>query len=263
MNRYASIASLRLCASALMLCLCARGQTSNVETVKAWTRTHVMGVPGGTLLDPTASIADGQRQAAAAASIAEASNIVAAAANGLTNALDRLWAVADATNNFSGRLYIAADLDPDPDYENLQAFVVGEQNTGTSMHYFVHYTRVLAKPPKTLWALEAAPGVTHWSPGSIDTNAPLTNVLGYACYDIAVQRPEAAGNIILRCNKYLRWGTPDTPFDIPDDGLELICGGSTNRPFTGSVSVTNGQLETVRTFLSGFLYTVATNEVPQ
>ena len=59
MTRHAPIASLRLCAFALTVPMLLAAQTSNVETVRAWRRTHVMGVPGGTLLDPTGSIAEG------------------------------------------------------------------------------------------------------------------------------------------------------------------------------------------------------------
>ena len=36
-----------------LFALTASAQTSNVQTVKAWTRTHVIGIPGGGLLDPT------------------------------------------------------------------------------------------------------------------------------------------------------------------------------------------------------------------
>ena len=103
--------------------------------------------------------------------------------------------------------------------------------------------------------------MTYWAPGSIDTNAPLTNILGYACYDIVVERPAQIGEIILRTNKYLKWGTADTPLDIPDAGLELVCGGETNAPYTGSVVFTNGTIETTETYLSGFLYTTVTNTV--
>ena len=35
------------------LALSASAQTSNVQRVKAWTRTYIMGVPGGQVLDPT------------------------------------------------------------------------------------------------------------------------------------------------------------------------------------------------------------------
>ena len=98
-------------ALALLAAFGASAQTSNVQAVKGWKRTHVMGLPGGGLRDPTGTIAEGQRQAAAEAAIEESSNIVSAAAYGLTNALERLWGAADATNRFTDRLYIAADND--------------------------------------------------------------------------------------------------------------------------------------------------------
>lgn len=250
--------------SLIAFCLAAltvSAQTSNVETVKGWKRTHVIGISGGGLLDPTGTIADGQRSAAAAAMIEESSNIVAAAGQGLTNALERLWDAADHTNDFTGRLYIAADMDDDPDYENIEAFVIREEYASNTVHFFTHYTRLLETAPKTMWAFEPTAGVTYWAPGSIDTNAPLTNILGYACYDIVVERPAQVGEIILRTNKFLKWGTADTPLDIPDAGLELVCGGKTNAPYTGSVVFTNGTIETTETYLSGFLYTTVTNTV--
>jgi len=248
----------------IALCLFAlsvSAQTSNVETVKAWKRTHVIGIPGGGLLDPTGTIADGQRSAAAAAMITESSNIVAAAGQGLTNALERLWDAADNTNNFTGRLYLAADMDDDPDYENIEAFVIREEYASNTVHFFTHYTRLLETAPKTMWAFAPAEGLTYWAQGSIDTNAPLTNILGYACYDIVVERPAQVGEIILRTNKFLKWGTADTPLDIPDAGLELVYDGMTNAPFTGTVSFTNGSVGTVETYLAGFLYTSVTNAV--
>jgi hypothetical protein len=245
-----------------LFALTASAQTSNVQTVKAWKRTHVIGIPGGGLLDPTGTIADGQRSAAAAAMIAESSNIVAAAGQGLTNALQRLWDAADHTNDFTGRLYLAADMDDDPDYENIEAYVVAESVDADGLiHYYTHYTRMLETAPKTMWAFEPAAGVTYWAPGSIDTNAPLTNILGYACYDITVERPQQVGNIILRTNKFLKWGTPETPLDISDAGLEIISGGETNRPFTGSVTTTNFPHEITEVYLSGFLHHITTKKV--
>lgn len=262
MTRHAPIASLRLCAFALTVPMLLAAQTSNVETVRAWRRTHVMGLPGGTLRDPTGTIAEGQRAAAAAALSGASSNIVSGAAEGLTNALERLWAVAAETNRFTGRLYLAADMEADPDCENIEAYVVAESaGTGGLMHCYTHYTRQLAEAPRTVWLFELAPGTVYWAPGAIDTNAPLTNVLGYACYDIRVQRPPQAGNMILRTHRFLGWGAPDTPLDVSDDGIEIVSGGVTNRPYTGSVVFTNGQHEVTETYLSGFLYAAATNQL--
>lgn len=242
--------------------VCASAQTSNVQTVKGWRRTHIMGLPGGSLRDPTGRLADGQRMAALQAAVCEGSNIVAAAQQGLTNALERLWEAADATNNFVGRLYIAADMDADPDVENVEAFVVSESVEPSGLvHYYTHYTRLLDVPPKTVWAFEPLPGVVYWASGTIDTNAPMTNILGYACYDIRVQRPPQTGNIILRTNKFLKWGSSDSPLDVSDAGLELVADGVARQPYTGSVAWTNGQDEVVETYLSGFLYVTTTNQV--
>jgi len=246
----------------LLIAADAVAQTSNVQTVRAWTRTHVMGLPGGTLRDPTGTIADAQRQAAAESAIEESGNIVAAAGQGLTNALERLWEAADATNRFTGRLYLAADMDADPDAENIEAYVVAESvDPGGAIHYYTHYTRLLETAPRTVWAFEPSPGVAYWAPGSIDTNKPLTNVLGHACYDIRVERPPQVGNIILRTNRFLEWGTPDTPLDISDAGLEIISGGETSRPFTGEITATNMPFEITRVYLSGFLHRITTNQL--
>jgi len=250
-----------------VLCLLAslsHAQTSDVQTVKAWRRTHVMGIPGGTLRDPTGTIAEGQRLAAAQETIAQSSNIIAAANTGLTNALVRLYDAAARTNDFTGRLYLAADSDSDPDYENVEGYVVHETlETNGVHHYFTHYTRELDAQPETLWKFDLGAGDVFWVTGTVATNNATTNVLGYACYDIAVQRPAAAGPVVLRTHKFLKFGAPQNPLRI--NGLRLICGGVTNTPFTGSVAITNeaGPVtnEIIKAYESGFLQSIVTNSI--
>jgi len=225
-----------------------------------------MGLPSGTLRDPTGTIADGQRMAAVSASTAQASNILSASAQGLTNAMERLWAVADRTNDFTGRLYISADLDSDPGYENVEAYRVHESiDTNGTIHYYTHFTRELSVPPKTIWCFEVAPGALYWSEGVTATNNATTNVFGYACYDIAVTRPAGVGNIVLICSKFLKFGAAGTPLDLPSTGLRVIIGGVTNVPFTGSVTYTNSigaaTNEIIEAYESGFLQTVITNSI--
>jgi len=251
-------------AAALAACaLAAAAQTSNVQTVKAWTRTSIVGIPGGTVIDPTGTVADAQRLAAVLAYNATATNLTDAARSALSNALVRLYAAAARTNDFQGRLYIAADLDPDPDYGNVEAFTVDELVDAAGTRYFVHFTRELEVPPKTVWAHDMGGGAVLWSTGTVATNNATTNVNGFACYDIAVARPSGAGNAVLRTNRFLRFGAPDTPLDIPDAGLRIIAGGVTNTPYTGSVFLTNttdgAAVEIVEAYLSGFLYTTVTN----
>lgn len=244
--------------------LSAAAQTSNLETVKGWTRTHVMGVPGGTLLDPTGTIADAQRLAAATASIAQSSNLVAAANAGTSNALSRLYAVTNKVSEFSGRIYLAADMDDDPGYSNVWSAVVSESvETNGTMHYYCAYSRALVSPPRTRWAFETAAGTSLWADGVVATNNVTTNVLGLACYDIAVVKPSGVGNVVLRTNKFMKFGADGYPLDIADAGICVISGGETNTAFTGSVAYTNGSTETIETYLSGTLYTVTTNEVAQ
>lgn len=237
-------------------------QTSNVQTVKGWTRTYIMGVPGGTVKDPTGTIADRQALDAAEAVADESSNLVSAARAGLTNALQRLYDAAGETNRFTGRVYLAADMDDDPDYANVWAGVMDEgTDTNGVLHKYCHYSRSLASPPKTVWRFEVAPGVAYWAPGDAGTNNALVSRNGYDCYDIRVQRPAQTLNFVLRTVKYMRWGTPDTPLDIDDAGLAIVSNGKTNAAYTGSVAYTNGALEITETYLSGFLYKTTTNAV--
>ena len=246
--------------------LSACAQTSNVETVKAWTRTHVMGVPGGTLLDPTGSIADAQRLAVAVESVSASSNLVSAAALGLSNGLARLDAVISRTNDFTGRIYIAADMDDDPDYRNVWGGVMHESvDQDGTLHYYCHYSRELANPPRTRWYFDIGPLTAEWVDGVAPTNNVTTNVYGYACYDIRVTPPASLGNVVLRANKFMGIGAPGYPLDIDDAGLRMIVGSQTNDAYTGSVVYTNavGSVSNVitETYLAGTLYLVATNSI--
>lgn len=256
---------------ALLLLVCGelcQAQTSNVQTVKAWTRSPILGIPGGGLLDPSGTLADGQRLAAVQAINSNAYILVSAGNAGLSNALSRLYAVANRTNDFTGRLYVAADLDADPDYENLEAYRVQETvDPDGTLHYYVHFTRELTVPPKTVWSFKIAPGVVYWSPGSVSTNNITTNVLGYACYNISVPRPPQIGNVVLMCHKFLKFGTTETPLDIPDSGLRITSDGTTRIPFTGSLVRTNllavPPCVVTKVYLSGFLNRVTTNQIEE
>lgn len=247
----------------LITSLCA--QTSNVETVKAWTRTHVMGLPGGGLYDPTGTLADAQRLSAVQAVNGQASNIVAAADAGLADALARLYDAAARTNDFTGRLYVAADMDSDPGYDNVEGYVIREtvETNGVTAHYYVHYTRELDRAPETVWAFDLGNGAVGWAAGSAATNNATTNILGYACYDFAVERPAAARLVVLRTHRFLKFGAPEIPLRVAS--VRIVAGGVTNTPFTGSVVYTNSAAsvtnEIIESYQSGFLQSVATNSI--
>jgi len=250
---------------AILLCLSLSviAQTSNVETVKAWRRDYVMGDPAtGELIDPTGTIAPATRQYALDAALAASSNLVVAAYTGLTNALARLYACTNRISEFDGRIYIAADMDNDEGYSNLWSAVISEA-TGTNnvIHYYCHYSRELATPPKTMWEFDISESNKVWVAGLADTNNVTTNVLGYACYNIAVQRPAAALNMTVRANKFMKLGSPAIPFDLAPSGLVVISGGTTNTPYTGTIVTTNAGIITTEVYTSGLMLSLA--EVPQ
>lgn len=246
----------------MLLALSVMGQTSDVQTVKAWTRTHVIGVPGGTVREPTGTIAEAMRYEAAATSVMISEFLVDYADAGLEEALARLYAVTNKVDGFSNRIYLAADMDDDPGYENIWSAVVSEYLVGASeMHYLCYYSKLLSAPPKTKWRIELEAQDSLWIDGVVSTNNILTNCIGYACYDIKVVIPEAVGNVILRANKYMGMGAPGIPLDIDDAGINLIIDEVEREPFTGPVSRTNDSVIITRNYLSGLLYNTVTNTI--
>lgn len=246
-----------------LLSVSAIAQTSNVETVKGWRRDPVMGDPAtGELLDPSGLLAPAIRQLAVEESIAASSNLVAAAYTGLTNATARLLAVTNRLSEFEGRMYIAADMDNDDGFSNLWSAVISESlGTSNTVHYYCHYSRLLATPPRTMWEFNLSPSNSIWVAGQTSTNNVTTNVLGYACYDIAVPRPEAALNMTIRANKFMKLGTPTIPFDLAAAGLVLIQGGTTKTPYTGTIVTTNAGIITTEVYTSGLMLSLT--EAPE
>jgi hypothetical protein len=254
---------IRLASIIILFALSLVAQTSNVETVKAWTRTPVMGDPAtGELLDPSGMLAPAIRQMAIEESLAASSNLVTAAHTGLTTAMAELLAVTNRISEFDGRIYIAADMDNDEGFLNLWSAVVSESmDTNGVIHYYCHYSRALSTPPKTLWEFDLSESNKIWVPGTVSTNNVTTNVLGYACYDISVQKPAAALNMTIRAHKFLKLGTPTVPFDLSSAGLVLIQGGATNTPYTGTIVTTNAGIITTEVYTSGLMLSLT--EVPQ
>jgi len=241
-----------------------KAQTSNVERVNAWTRSFIMGDPlSGSLFDPTGTLAPAIRQMAVEESLAGASNLLAAAQAGLSNGVARLIAVTNRISEFEGRIYIAADMDNDEGYSNLWSAVISESvETNGTIHYYCYYSRELAKPPMTMWEFDISESNKVWVAGVTSTNNVTTNVLGYACYDIAVQRPASALNMTVRANKFMKLGTPTVPFDLSAAGLVLIQGGVTNTPYTGTLVYTNDSIVTTEVYTSGLMLSITEEALP-
>lgn len=230
--------------------------TSNVQTVKGWKRTHVMGVPGGTLLDASGKIASEAQMQAVEHMLTNASDITEGAWQGFSNAVERLEQAAVRTNDFTGRLYIAADLDPDPLYQNVEAYELTEEMSTTGKVSYLHFTKALEEPPKTTWHFDMGAAGEAWVPGEV---LEETTYAGFDIWKIFIPKPAIAANAVLRTNRFMKFGAPDTGLDVPATGIRIIEGGVTNEPITGLVIVTNGLHEYKFTFQSGFFYGITTN----
>lgn len=211
---------------------------SNVQTARRWERWHVLGEEGGTLRDKSGSIADYATGVATEAAAAYLPEIVDGAHEGLTNALASLYAVTNHIGDFTERIYIAGDLQPDDtEATNFYAFVAAESYSGGTDTFWVWFSRELTSAPTMKWRYSTSLG-EYWVEGEFeqpwDTSAATIN--GFeGCHRCDVQRPSAVMGITMRANAYPRLGSPDEGIDFRrkrfflTDAAESV----TNLPWTG------------------------------
>jgi hypothetical protein len=235
-----------------MLALSAYAQTSNVETVKAWTRDPVMAdLQTGELRDTSGLIADGQRMAATESGLNACTNLVIAANAGLSNALARLYAETNRVSAFEGRVYIAADMDVDEGNSNIW-FTTGREwlDPDLAVHYWVNCSHTLSVFPETLWDFETAQGEVVYATGEAQNSGqPVTNINGIAYYHVKVPRPQGVGNVVIRTNKHLKMGHSTKPLNLAPAGMTLNGAAL----YTGIISETNNNRVVTRTYSHGAL----------
>jgi hypothetical protein len=238
----------------ILLAFSVSAQTSNVQTVKAWVRNPVMGdVETGELRDTSGLIAEGQRAAAIEAALQQSTNLIASAHTGLTNALQSLYTVTNRISEFTGRIYIAADMDEDIAYSNVYLSVGKEwiEDT-TNVHYWVYSNYELATCPATIWDFELSPTEIVYVDGQIQNSGnAVTNINGISYYHIKVPRPTGAASVTIRTNKHMKIGHTSKPLDLAAAGITL---NGTNL-YTGTISETNGARVVTRTYSHGVLVT--------
>lgn len=241
-------------AIAILFAFSAVAQTSNVQKVKAWVRNPVMGdTATGELRDTSGLIADGQRAAAIEAALQQSTNMINAAHSGLTNALQSLYAVTNRIEEFTGRIYIAADMDEDVAYSNVYLSVGKEwiEDT-TNINYWVYSNYELATCPATIWDFELAPTEIVYVEGQIQNEGnAVTNINSISYYHIKVTRPAGAANVVIRSHKHLKIGHTTKPLDLASAGMTLDGADL----FTGTISETNNTRVVTRTYSHGVLVT--------
>ena len=210
---------------------------SNVQTAKGWRRYHVIGVEGGTLRDASGTIADYASGAAVEASAALLPEIAAAANEGLTNALARLYAVTNNIGNFTDRVYVAGDLSADDvERENFYAYVAGEAWDGVNDVLYVWFPAELPSAPRIKWRYTTSVG-EYWVAGDFETpwDTKTYTVNGFeGCHKCVVARPREVCNITMRVNAYPQFGSEADGFDFARRRFALVDGVATNLPWTGS-----------------------------
>ena len=239
-------------AIAAMFALACVAQTSNVETVKAWTRNPVMAdTLTGELLDASGQIGEGQRIAAAAAALEASTNLVVASNAGLTNALAGLYAVTNRISGFNGRIYLAADMDEAEGNSNIWTSVGKEWvEPDGSVHYWIYSNFTLETCPRTIWDFEVSPTEVIHAFGEIQNEGlSVTNINGFAMYHIRVPRPSGAGNVVIRTHKHLKTGHSTTPLDLSPSGMTI----DGQELFSGTICETNGTRVLSRTYSHGSL----------
>lgn len=220
---------------------------SNVQTAPRWERWHVLGKDGGTLLDKSGTIADYASGRAAEAAAAPLPEIAEGAHEGLTNALSMLYAATNHIHDFTERIYIAGDLQPDDtEVTNFYAFVAAESYANGVDTFWIWFSRALTSAPTMKWRYSTSLG-EYWIEGEFeqpwDTAAVTTN--GFeGCHRCDVQRPSQIGNITMRANAYPRLGSPADGFDFRrkrfflTDTTETV----TNLPWTGLWTNSTGRV---------------------
>lgn len=238
-----------------LLAFTATAQTSNVETVKAWLRNPVMAdVETGLLRDTSGLIADGQRVAAIEATLQQSTNLIKAAHTGLTNALQSLYAVTNRISEFTGRIYITADMDEAEGYSNIWLSVGREWiEDATNIHYWVYSNYDLATCPATIWDFELSATEIVYVEGQIQNGGnAVTNINSVSYFHVKVPRPAGAANVVIRTHKHMKIGHATKPLDLAPAGMTL---NGTNL-FTGVISETNGTRVVTRTYSNGAMVTL-------
>lgn len=224
---------------------------SNTRTVKAWRRTHVMGVEGGRLLDASGTIADKERGLAMQASAGYASNLTAAAYVGISNALGRLYAVTGQVSRFSDRIYVAGDLQPDTaGRSNFWWYVAAEGYEGITNLYWVWFSQRPVNLPQLRFHYRTEGAGSLVTAEVVNWNLLADTNGFYGCVEYRAIRPSFAQGITMRLNPFGRLGAPGGSLDLSQAGLAIVQGGVTNIPFTGTYTNTAGQ---VKRFQSGLL----------
>ena len=210
---------------------------SNIETSLGWRRYHVIGEAGGTVKDKSGTIADYLTGQTMASTASYAGEIAEAAHEGMTNALDRLYAVTNNMSRFQGKIYIAGDLMADQtERANIWCYIASEAYADGKDIYHVWFSRDLPSQPRMVFRYRTAIGTEEVSGIWENWNHPVSTNGFDGCRKIVVERPSFVGRVTMRTDSYPKLGTASQGgFDFAKKVFYLTTDENTvtNLPWTG------------------------------
>ena len=233
MKRLLAILAIALSASASAATL--TNVTANVDA-PAWKRTHIIGLPGGKLVDPTGTLAPYSKMAAITAANDELNHISAEAIASISNQLARLYANTNRIANFSRKMFVQAHLYPDmTGRDNWWSYIPRQWTDGTNDWAWVYFSRDLTVAPvlKRRYRTETSTNVVEGAWVNWSTNN-LPMIEGFAnCHLIRYERPEDCRMVVVFNNPYVFNGTKEQGFDFGSrtftiDGEYYYTGAWTN-----------------------------------
>lgn len=207
--------------------------TSNVQTLKQWSRQYVLLSEDGELVDPSGVLVSHARGKNTEISALSLTNITASAFRGLQDGLQKLWSV---TNKIPERgITVALTMNPGVDRTNIWFHVAAQSSDGTNDVAWYYSSYALKAEPRIQRRYYGETETAFVDGTFIDWRNDNIETNGFpGCKRVLFKRPEFARDVTLVPNPHVRLGSPRLGFDF-GNALVTVNGRET---FTGYV--TNG-----------------------
>ncbi len=210
--------------------------TTSAVTKRGWKRTHIIGLPGGKLLDASGKVAD---YVSGKAYTDVASNqyvLIESAMTGCSNALQRLYAVTNRIELFKKKLFVMAHTYPDMvGRDNFWMYTAQESTDGTNDYAYIYFSVDITNSVpvvKRRYISETGTNIVQGTWVNY-TNDNFTIDGCYHCRRIVFERPEEMRRLVVYPNPYATIGDTQSYFDFGPtfftvNGEEYYTGAWTN-----------------------------------
>ena len=220
------------------------GEMTNVtQTVlkRGWKRTHVIGLPGGTLLDASGKITDYVKGKTYTDVTSNQSAIIEGAMQGCTNALERLYAVTNRIELYQKKLFVMAHTYPDMvSRDNFWMFTPRETTDGTNDYAYIYFSVDITNSIPVVKRRYISETGTNIVQGTwVNYTNDNFMVEGCAhCRRIVFKRPEGMERLVVYPNPYATIGDVNTYFDFGPTMFTV----NDEEYYTGTWTNSNGKI---------------------